>query len=201
MWVLVFFHPPLHALLPSTLSIHQKVSSGPGWTLVPRGHPGKWNAYATWLINSFIELCETGLPECQWHDDFYWLSNTGYRTSSTPTDHWLKLCVWAHVSTLLWLGFMVVPLTLSTQGQPRMAAGILYSMWPQLKFSPASIVVKTLCFPSQLNLYLVRDISIPCASEASSHSSYSPLCWCQWTKGRVQLTLTYSFSGKVVVAA
>lgn len=147
MWALVFFHPLPHALQPSTLPICQKVSWGPGLTLIPRGHPDKRNAHAAWFINSFIKSCETGLPEWQWHDDFYWLSNTGYRTSSTPTDPWLKLHVWAHMSTLVWLCFEVLSLILSTQAQPRVAAGILYSMWPQLMFSPASTDVRTSHFP------------------------------------------------------
>lgn len=52
------------------------------------------------LVSSFTELRETGLPEWHWHDDFKWLSNIEYRTSSrfNTVDSWLELHVWAHVS-------------------------------------------------------------------------------------------------------
>lgn len=54
---------------------------------------------------------------------------------------------------------------LSTQEQPRVTSGILYSVWPWKRFSPTFIDVRTSCFPRSTEAMLIRDRH-SCISEA-----------------------------------
>lgn len=111
-WALLFFHPflvPSHHL---TLSTCQTVSWGPGRSRTSRQVECSRYKVKTSFTGSCRLSCQDGSDMMIFSDSL--TLDIGH-TGATPTDPWLKLHVRTHVSALVWLCFMVLCLTLSTQ--------------------------------------------------------------------------------------
>lgn len=131
-----FPFPVLSYHLPCTWVCPNVPSSG----LLPQGFLRCWadlgSRKASWQVNCSCSPVLHFFHRFMW--DWaarmaltWWFQvTTKHRTWDNTLCSWPELHVWVHVSILAWLCFMVVPLIFSTQGQHKVAPGILYFVLP-----------------------------------------------------------------------